>query len=478
MNEKVYLQMEGFQLEVEPETWRVANVVVNPADQNGSDLIPVMFEQASAGLLYAPPIETVGVQHQTVPVASLNIQFQEEVGEEVVVFQAIPITPGQHREFIFTEAVLEEAVPLMNEGMNVVVHHTFNEPRDVVGRILKAEKTTDGLLVTGVVWEPSAMERVQSGHFHSVSLHSLVRVHPEDRGLPAKRVVRLEVMREMTLTDIPQDKKAIIVNHHAATMAVALESISSNNSQHGENMQRAEKDANVESVQLGPDEIAVAANEEQLAVELEANTPCTDCPPAAATQPMNETPPPAESEANPKGEVKMEQTPEDQNAPASVVQLEDRVKQLEVALETERQERQLLEDQARLKDVKLEVTGMIDAGQLPPAAKEPAQLLLISLNEEQKKQWNALAMHLKVAPLGGAQATNAGLVPKNQQGDTVPAAFNLTGASNEDLEMLAFAELNRVYEAKGGHGIEAARKHHTNAKMGVFPSIYDNQETN
>jgi len=430
----------GVRLEIDPDSWQVIGAQSVKQDVNVES---VMLEQISGGLLYAPMIQSVGVRFQDAKMAT----------EAGLVMQAIPVTVGTHRGFRFTEEIVRSLVPMLEKGLNVVVHHKFEKPNDVVGRVIDVELQADGgLLVTAFLPNGPAADAVRSGHFFAVSLHSLVEVNPEDRG----EVLNVAALVEMTLTDIPEDKGALIVSFKDSVMQVPLEI--QLNKEDGENME-PEKTTSTEDETEVKEEVAVP------------QTVTTPDPPA----PQNETPPPV-AEANPNGDnVKMEKQPEPTDT-ASVA-LEDRVKQLEVALEKEKADRQLLVDDKLLQTVKLEVGGLIRDGSLPPAAEEPAKKLLITLSAEQMKNWTEIAKTLQTAPLGGAEALNAGLVPTNSKGqETASVALDLTKLDDNDLELMAYAESNRAFEIGGGMGLEAQRKHRQNPLMGAFPSVYDKQE--
>ncbi len=106
---------------------------------------------------------------------------KDEKGAELVVIEAVAVTPGLHDGFQISRAVLERAVTNKKyENVRIVINHKFDQPSSVVGfgTNVKMEKDDPGPIVRASIFDPVAKRAVKDGILHSVSSNFLLFTRP------------------------------------------------------------------------------------------------------------------------------------------------------------------------------------------------------------------------------------------------------------------------------------------------------------
>ncbi len=171
------------------------NFGFRPTNEQPAELAQLELESNSR--IYVPTI-------QMGPLTVGAFKGQEKTW---LVMEAKPLTPGTHKKFEFTSEVIRKAAPLY-EGANMVLHHKFEEPADVVGRILTVEETGNEdapVEVTAVIFNDDTAKQVRNGELHSVSSNIILIANEE-----TMTVEEILEVKELTLTPSPADPDSVI----------------------------------------------------------------------------------------------------------------------------------------------------------------------------------------------------------------------------------------------------------------------------
>jgi hypothetical protein len=384
-----------------------------------------------------------------------EVELQAFQGVKMMAIKAIPITPGTHNGFSFSAEVLRDAPTF--KGVRLVANHKFEEPAHVLGQVLEDQRSLDQMLVTALVMDPDAADRIRRKKFHSVSSHFLVQTE----SAKSKKVTKINSIVELTLTSKPADPNAIIVSHQEIEVPVPLEA-------------PIMSPAGTSAVAAA---VALEAEEPAENVHQGPTDPCPDgmqrdsqgvCVSAEELQRKRKYK--LESQSQPTGGIVLndENTTTGQSGapPPQAAQLEAEVQDLKAKLEAQREEMTLLRHHQEVERVQMEVNELVSNGKITPAQKDAAGrlALMAARTEEGAKAWTEFIANNQVAPLGDVEG-GSGMAANSK-----PSVGSLSQLSNEQLEMLNFSITMEAAEKKGMFGEDARQKHNNGLFMGLFPS--------
>lgn len=407
-----------------------------------SDGAQANFEASKPGTkLYYPRIARQFAQQD----------FQEA---EMTFIHYIPMTPGVHNEFSFTEQVLErDLLPILQERpIPLLEHHTFEDPGDVAGSTIPQATTYDNKTIKGValVNKPESVKKIHDGEFDSVSVSVFLEADDD------LNVLRITDMEELTLTDIPADPDAVILAHEDVMMPIPFEGANEGNNEQPLIVVALDGQQMPTVPQFVAQSQSPNSTGDEMSEETQENP---EQPPVVVPPPVV----PAAMEAVPPSN------------PQQMVNLENQVTSL-----------QKEQNRLRLENAKLAAHRLVLEKKIKPAQEELAAQLQATLSPAQAELWDKFMSHNSAPAIGGGENVTRQDVGMNAQGPLVLEDYQdvevllaldhsqirqmlYEGRLNRDQALwLEMTKLNREWQVNGGDGAAA--------QQAQLEAMYSNQQ--